>query len=63
VKDGDSDTRFNIGGIYDFNNHYHLLASAGHTIQGPSGFQGYVALQLKFGPEAPAYSFKSGTNK
>ena len=50
-KGGDSDTKINIGGIYDFNETYHLLFSAGPTIQGPSGFQGYIALQLTFGPK------------
>jgi hypothetical protein len=52
-KDSDSDTRFNLGAIYDFNDRYHLLFSAGHTVQGPSGFQSYLAFQLTLGPEKP----------
>ncbi|HEX9143838.1 MAG TPA: transporter, partial [Candidatus Binatia bacterium] len=45
-KDGRSDTKFNIGAIYDFSDFYHLLISAGHTVQGPNEFQAYIALQL-----------------
>ena len=50
VDGGESDTKFNIGAVYDFSETYHLLISAGHTLQGPSGFQSYVALQATFGP-------------
>ena len=50
TEGGDSDTRFNVGTIFDFSPTYHLLLSAGHTIQGPSGFQAYVAFQVTFGP-------------
>lgn len=53
---GASDTRFNVGTIFDFNPNYHLLLSAGHTIQGPSGFQAYVAFQITFGPGEPTAS-------
>jgi hypothetical protein len=49
-KGGESDTRFNLGCIFDLSETYHLLASAGHTIQGPSAYQGYIAFQLTFGP-------------
>ena len=49
-KGGESDTQFNLGGVFDFSETYHLLASAGHTIQGSSGYQGYIALQFTFGP-------------
>lgn len=45
---GKSDSKFNIGAIYDFSDFYHLLVSGGHTIQGPNEFQAYVALQLTF---------------
>ena len=55
-KDGRSDTKFNIGAIYDFSDFYHLLLSAGHTVQGPNEFQAYVALQLTFGPNKAAHS-------
>lgn len=47
---GDSDTIINGGGIYDFTDNYHLLFSAGHTVQGPHQFIGYVAFQWTFGP-------------
>jgi hypothetical protein len=50
-KDGDSDTRLNLGAIYNFTETYHLLLSAGHTVQGPGGFQGYLAFQITLGPE------------
>jgi len=50
VDEGDSDTKFNIGAICDFSENYHLLISAGHTVQGPTGFQSYVAFQATFGP-------------
>jgi hypothetical protein len=55
---GTSDTRFNVGTIFDFSDTYHLLLSAGHTIQGPSGFQAYGAFQVTFGPKEPAASPK-----
>jgi len=48
---GQSDSKFNVGAIYDFSDLYHLLVSAGHTFQGPNEFQAYVALQLTFGPD------------
>ncbi|MGN6734827.1 MAG: transporter [Candidatus Binatia bacterium] len=50
-KGGDSDTRLNFGGFYNFSDTYHFLFSAGHTVQGPSTFQAYVAFQITFGPE------------
>jgi Putative MetA-pathway of phenol degradation len=50
-KTGGSDTKLNFGGIYNFNDNYHLLFSAGHTVQGPDGFQAYLAFQVTFGPE------------
>jgi hypothetical protein len=46
-----SDTRLNFGGFYNFSDTYHLLFSAGHTVQGPSTFQSYLAFQITFGPE------------
>jgi hypothetical protein len=45
-----SDTRLNIGAVFDFNENNHLLLSGGPVIQGPSGFQTYIAYQLTFGP-------------
>ena len=56
---GSSDSKFNIGAIYDFSDFYHLLISAGHTVQGPNEFQAYIALQLTFGPEKPPSSPQS----
>jgi hypothetical protein len=47
-----ADTRFNVGSIYDFSENHHLMFSAGHTLQGPSAFQAYVAFQFTFGPES-----------
>ena len=44
-------TAFNIGMVIDFNEHQHLLFSAGRSIDGPIGFQCYVAYQFTFGPE------------
>ncbi len=49
-RDGRSDTWINPGLIFDFSDMYHLLLSAGHTVQGPGQFQSYVAFQLTFGP-------------
>jgi hypothetical protein len=49
-QDGRSDTWINPGLIFDFSDTYHLLLSAGHTVQGPGQFQSYVAFQLTFGP-------------
>jgi hypothetical protein len=55
---GKSDTRFNVGTLFDFSPTYHLLLSAGRTIQGPSGFQAYIAFQITTGPGEPAASSK-----
>jgi len=49
---GSSDTVLNGGGTWDLSDRYHLLFSAGHTVQGPSSFIGYLAFQITFGPEA-----------
>ena len=45
------DTAFNLGTVFDFNEHHHLLFSAGCSIDGPTEFQMYIAYQLTFGPE------------
>jgi len=50
-KGGASNTKLNAGAIYNFTENYHLLLSAGHTVQGPGRFQAYVAFQVTFGPE------------
>ena len=47
---GASATKLNAGVICDLNDTVHLLASAGPTLQGRSGYQAYLALQLTLGP-------------
>ena len=46
----DSDTKINVGVVWDLDESRHILASAGPTIQGPTGYQAYLALQFTFGP-------------
>ncbi|MEZ0256195.1 MAG: transporter [Chthoniobacter sp.] len=41
----------NAGGSWDLSDTYHILFSAGHTVKGPSEFQGYLGLQITFGPK------------
>lgn len=41
-------TAFNIGAVYDFSEHRHLLFSAGRCMDGPIGFQCYLAYQWTF---------------
>ena len=53
-KGGDPHTVVNFGAIYDFSDTYHFLASVGHTVEGTSELQAYVAFQMTFGPEKPA---------
>ncbi|MEI6080552.1 MAG: hypothetical protein WCQ53_07960 [bacterium] len=45
---GGSETRFNFGGIIDFNETHHFLFSLGRAIQGVNLFQSYLAYQLTF---------------
>jgi hypothetical protein len=47
---GESDTKLNVGVIWDLDETRHLLVSAGPTIQRPTGYQTYLACQLTFGP-------------
>ena len=47
---GTSGTRMNVGIIWDLDESRHVLASVGPTIQGPGGYQAYLALQFTFGP-------------
>ena len=49
--DSGSSTALNAGAMWDLTDTYHLLFSAGHTVQGRSQFQGYLALQMTLGPE------------
>jgi hypothetical protein len=41
-------TAFNIGDYLNFDEHNHILFSAGRDIQGPNRFACYVAYQLTF---------------
>jgi hypothetical protein len=41
-------TAFNIGTVYDFSDHHHLLFTAGRSISGPIDFQCYIAYQFTF---------------
>ena len=45
-----ADTAFNLGLVFDFNDHHHLLWSVGRSIDGPTEFQMYLAYQLTVGP-------------
>ena len=47
--DGRGSTWLQGGAIFDLNDTYHLLASAGHNVDGPSGFQAYIAVEFTFG--------------
>lgn len=50
VEQGDAETRFNIGLVWDITETQHLLLSAGRGIQGSNTFQGYFAYLFTFGP-------------
>ena len=50
TEGGASATKLNAGIICDLSDTLHLLASAGPTLQGRSGYQAYFALQLTLGP-------------
>jgi hypothetical protein len=39
-------TAFNVGTVIDFSENHHLLFSAGRSIDGPVGFQCYIAYQF-----------------
>lgn len=41
-------TAFNVGTVIDFTDNHHLLFSAGRSIDGPIGFQCYIAYQFTF---------------
>lgn len=41
-------TAFNVGTVIDFTDNHHLLFSAGRSIDGPTGFQCYLAYQFTF---------------
>ena len=48
TRDGEDHTAFNIGAIYDIDEHSHLLLSAGRDIDGPNRFTTYVGIQFTF---------------
>jgi hypothetical protein len=48
TRDSDGHTAFNLGGIYDIDEHYHLLFSAGRDIDGPNRFSTYLGFQMTF---------------
>ncbi len=50
---GTQNTTLNAGAIVDLSDTYHLLFSAGHSIQGSGTFIAYVGLQITFGPKKP----------
>jgi hypothetical protein len=41
-------TAFNVGGYWNFDEHQHLLFSAGRDIEGPNRFSCYLGFQLTF---------------
>lgn len=49
--DAHTSLALNAGGIWDLSETYHILFSAGHSVKGPAEFQGYLALQVTFGPQ------------
>ncbi|MGA2667396.1 MAG: transporter [Ignavibacteria bacterium] len=46
---GSSETRFNVGLVFDFTEKHHLLISAGRGVQGPVKAQLYAGYQLTIG--------------
>ncbi|MEP6667838.1 MAG: hypothetical protein ABJF10_01715 [Chthoniobacter sp.] len=57
--DSHCSTALNAGGIWDLSDTYHILFSAGHTVQGQSEFQGYLAFQITWGPQEAKEDGKS----
>ena len=49
----------NVGGIWDLSENYHILFSAGHTVSGPSEFQGYLGFLITLGPEEKTSASKN----
>jgi hypothetical protein len=48
TRDGEPRTAVNLGGIYNVDEHKHLLVSVGRDIQGSNLVSVYVAFQLTF---------------
>jgi hypothetical protein len=51
TRGGSSRTIVNAGATWDLSDRYHLLFSAGHSVQGPSSIVAYGGIQITFGPE------------
>jgi len=51
VAGGTPNTVLNLGGGIDLSDTYHLIWSAGHTVQGASEFDYFLGLQITFGPK------------
>jgi len=51
TEDDFPETRFNIGLVFDANEHHHILFSAGRSIKGTTFLQGYIGYQFTFGPK------------
>jgi hypothetical protein len=49
--DGEHEVRFNLGLIFDINEHNHILFSAGRCIRGPVNTQIYLGYQITLGAE------------
>jgi hypothetical protein len=45
---GQGHTAFNLGGYLNFDEHNHILFSAGRDLDGPNRFSSYIAYQLTF---------------
>jgi hypothetical protein len=50
TRNGSVSSQLNAGIMWDLSDNEHILASAGPAIQGPHGYQTYLAFQLTFGP-------------
>lgn len=48
LADSGGHTAFNVGGYLNFDDHNHVLISAGRDIQGPNRFSCYLGYQLTF---------------
>lgn len=49
--DEESETRFNLGMVFDLNEHNHILLSAGRGINGPVKVQIYIGYQITLGSD------------
>lgn len=51
TRNGSAQTALNLGATLDLSEHFHILVSAGHSVEGPGQFLGYLAFQITLGPE------------